>query len=175
MPHLLIVGGSDAGIAAGLARQTDPEWETTVVLADRYPNFSICGLPFYLPGETPDWRQLAHRTTDDVTAAGLDLAPDTTAIELDPATRRSRSPARLAATSWPTTSSSSRPEPNPPARRCPGSTSTVSTHSSRLKARPNWQNRRHVADMAEAVVARAGPTRPWLMALRGDAWVAGSY
>jgi len=25
-------------------------------------NFSICGLPFFLSGQTPDWRQLAHRT-----------------------------------------------------------------------------------------------------------------
>ena len=50
MPHLLIVGGSDAGIA------------------DRYPNFSICGLPFYLSGVT--------------------LAPEATAIDLEPAEQR---------------------------------------------------------------------------------------
>jgi NADPH-dependent 2,4-dienoyl-CoA reductase/sulfur reductase-like enzyme len=89
VPHLLVIGGSDAGIAAGLAaRQHDPEWEATVVLADRYPNFSICGLPFYLSGETPDWRALAHRSTAELTVAGLQLALETTAIDLDPNARR---------------------------------------------------------------------------------------
>ena len=34
--------------------------EITLVLADDYPNYSICGLPFFLSGETPDWRSLAH-------------------------------------------------------------------------------------------------------------------
>ena len=50
--RLLIIGGSDAGIAAALrAREVNPEAEVTVVVADDYPNYSICGLPFYLSGE----------------------------------------------------------------------------------------------------------------------------
>jgi len=44
------------------ARELDRTLEITVALADGYPNFSICGLPFFLSGETPDWNQLAHRT-----------------------------------------------------------------------------------------------------------------
>lgn len=61
--RFLIIGGSDAGISAALrARELDREAAITVVLADDYPNFSICGLPFFLSGETPDWHQLAHRT-----------------------------------------------------------------------------------------------------------------
>ena len=60
---LLIIGGSDAGISAALrARELSGTAQITVILADDYPNFSICGLPFYLSGETPDWKQLAHRT-----------------------------------------------------------------------------------------------------------------
>lgn len=44
--HLVAIGGSDAGISAALrARELDPSCEVTVVLADDYPNFSICGLP----------------------------------------------------------------------------------------------------------------------------------
>ncbi|MDP9246632.1 MAG: hypothetical protein M3O95_00845 [Candidatus Dormibacteraeota bacterium] len=40
MAGLLIVGGSDAGIAAGLrSRQVDPQLEVTLLLADRFPNF----------------------------------------------------------------------------------------------------------------------------------------
>lgn len=61
--RLLIVGGSDAGISAALrARELRPDIEVTVLLADSYPNFSVCGLPFYISGETADWRDLAHRT-----------------------------------------------------------------------------------------------------------------
>ena len=64
--HLLIIGGSDAGIGAALrAHELDPNVEITVVLADAFPNYSICGLPFFLSGETPDWRSLAHRTEFD--------------------------------------------------------------------------------------------------------------
>jgi len=45
----LIIGGSDAGISAALrAREVNPACEITVVAADRYPNYSICGLPFWL-------------------------------------------------------------------------------------------------------------------------------
>jgi hypothetical protein len=63
MTRILIIGGSDAGISAALrARELDPTVEITIALADDYPNFSICGLPYFLSGETPDWRQLAHRT-----------------------------------------------------------------------------------------------------------------
>ncbi len=59
--HLLIIGGSDAGISAALrAHELDSSVEVTLALADDY--FSICGLPYYLSGETPDWRDLAHRT-----------------------------------------------------------------------------------------------------------------
>ena len=60
--HLLVIGGSDAGISAALrAHELDSSVEITLLLADDYPNFSICGLPYYLSGETPDWRDLAHR------------------------------------------------------------------------------------------------------------------
>lgn len=47
MIRLLVIGGSDAGISAALrAREKDPSAEVSVLLADEYPNYSICGLPF---------------------------------------------------------------------------------------------------------------------------------
>ena len=62
--HLVIIGGSDAGIAAALrARELSKEAKITVLLADGYPNYSICGLPYLIGGQTPDVRKLAHRTT----------------------------------------------------------------------------------------------------------------
>ena len=61
--HLVAIGGSDAGISAALrARELDPDDDVTVVVADAYPNFSICGIPYYVSGEVTHWRNLAHRT-----------------------------------------------------------------------------------------------------------------
>ncbi len=82
--RLVVVGGSDAGIAAGMrAHQLDPTLRPLVVVADAYPNFSICGLPFYLSGETPEWRDLAHRDSTDLEAAGLLLRLNHTATLVD--------------------------------------------------------------------------------------------
>jgi NADPH-dependent 2,4-dienoyl-CoA reductase/sulfur reductase-like enzyme len=53
------------------------------VLADSYPNFSICGLPYFLSGEVPDWHSLAHRTTSDLERAGIELLPEHTATLID--------------------------------------------------------------------------------------------
>jgi NADPH-dependent 2,4-dienoyl-CoA reductase/sulfur reductase-like enzyme len=84
--RLLIIGGSDAGISAGLrARELDPRCEVTIVVADRFPNYSICGLPFYLSGEVPDWHWLAHRTAEDIAREGIHLLLDSTAQAIDPA------------------------------------------------------------------------------------------
>ena len=82
--HIVAVGGSDAGISAALrAREVDPGAEVTVVAADAYPNFSICGIPYYVSGEVTHWRNLAHRTIGDLEAAGMMLWLDTTARRID--------------------------------------------------------------------------------------------
>ena len=82
--HIVAVGGSDAGISAGLRiREVDPGADVTVVAADAYPNFSICGIPYYVSGEVPSWQNLAHRTIPDLEAAGMMLRLDTTAQRVD--------------------------------------------------------------------------------------------
>ena len=82
--HLVMIGGSDAGISAALrARELDPAADVTVVLEDAYPNFSICGIPYYVSGEVTHWRNLAHRTLADLEAAGMRLRLDTTARRID--------------------------------------------------------------------------------------------
>ena len=87
--QLLVIGGSDAGISAALrARELDPAVEPTVVVADAFPNFSICGLPYYLSGDVPDWRDLAHRTTTDLEQAGIQLLLDHTAQAINPAAKQ---------------------------------------------------------------------------------------
>jgi NADPH-dependent 2,4-dienoyl-CoA reductase/sulfur reductase-like enzyme len=85
MAHLLIIGGSDAGISAALrARELSPSVDVTIVLADAFPNYSICGLPFYVSGEVPDWRRLAHRTQEEIEREGIRLLLEHTARGIDP-------------------------------------------------------------------------------------------
>ncbi len=82
--HLLAIGGSDGGISAALrARELDPAADVTVMLADAYPNFSICGIPYHVSGDVPDWHDLAHRSRDDLQALGIRLLTDTTARRID--------------------------------------------------------------------------------------------
>ncbi len=89
MGKLVIIGGSDAGISGALrARELSPATEVTVVFEDRYPNFSICGLPFYLSGEVADWRTLAHRTAQEIEKEGVRLLLEHRATSLDPARKR---------------------------------------------------------------------------------------
>ena len=64
--HVVVIGGSDAGISAAVrARELRSDIEVSVIVADAFPNFSVCGLPYFLSGEVPDWRKLAHRSLDD--------------------------------------------------------------------------------------------------------------
>jgi NADPH-dependent 2,4-dienoyl-CoA reductase/sulfur reductase-like enzyme len=87
--HLVAIGGSDAGISAALrARELDPTVEVTVVVADAYPNFSICGIPYYVSGEVTHWRNLAHRTLDDLKATGMHVRLETLATKIDVSGRR---------------------------------------------------------------------------------------
>jgi NADPH-dependent 2,4-dienoyl-CoA reductase/sulfur reductase-like enzyme len=89
MNHLVIVGGSDAGISAALrAKELESSIHVTMVVEDAFPNYSICGLPFYLSGEVQDYHQLAHRTQDEITNAGINLLLDHTAQAIDPVEHR---------------------------------------------------------------------------------------
>lgn len=82
--HLVAIGGSDAGISAALrARELDPTAEVTVVVADAFPNFSICGIPYYVSGEVKHWSKLAHRTYADLEATGMTLRLNTRATRID--------------------------------------------------------------------------------------------
>jgi NADPH-dependent 2,4-dienoyl-CoA reductase/sulfur reductase-like enzyme len=85
MNTLVIIGGSDAGISAALrAQEVDPSVDVKILLANSFPNYSICGLPFYLSGEVPDWRTLAHRTAEEIEKQGIELFLEHRATGIDP-------------------------------------------------------------------------------------------
>ncbi len=50
---------------------------------DEFPNFSICGIPYYISGDVHDWRNLAHRSVSDLESAGLQLRLNTRAGAID--------------------------------------------------------------------------------------------
>ena len=88
MSSIVIIGGSDAGISAALrAREVDSTAAVSMVLADAFPNYSICGLPFYLSGEVSDWRKLAHRSLAEIEQAGITVRLNTRALRIDPQQR----------------------------------------------------------------------------------------
>jgi len=89
MKRVLIIGGSDAGISAALrAKELDPSASVAIVVADRFPNFSICGLPFYISGEVQDWRTLAHRTISEIDKdKGIQVLLEHRAESIDPASK----------------------------------------------------------------------------------------
>lgn len=83
--NLLIIGGSDAGISAALrAKELAPETQVTMLLADEYPNFSICGIPFYISREVTHWKNLAHRTAQDIENLGIRIRTNERAVQIDP-------------------------------------------------------------------------------------------
>jgi len=82
--RIVAVGGSDAGISAALrARELDPGAQFTVVVADAYPNFSICGIPYYVSGDVTHWTNLAHRTAADLAATGMEVRIETRATRIN--------------------------------------------------------------------------------------------
>lgn len=84
-PTHLIIGGSDAGISAALRiKELTPEATVKLFLADDYPNFSICGIPFYFSREVQDWKTLAHRTKADIEAHGIEVMNSHLVTSIDP-------------------------------------------------------------------------------------------
>jgi NADPH-dependent 2,4-dienoyl-CoA reductase/sulfur reductase-like enzyme len=74
MRNIIIIGGSDAGISAAIrAIEIDPNISPTIIEADKFPNFSICGLPYYISHDVENWKNLAHRTVEEIKRIGIKL------------------------------------------------------------------------------------------------------
>ncbi len=88
MKDVVIIGGSDAGISAALRMtELDPAVVPLVIVGDDFPNFSICGLPYYISHEVADWRDLAHRTAQDIEGQGIKLLMGRKATSIDAGSR----------------------------------------------------------------------------------------
>lgn len=85
MNRVIIIGGSDVGISTALRIcELTKKIKPLVITDNCYPNFSICGIPFYLGGEVNHWQDLAHRTEEDILNRGIELLLDTRVQEILP-------------------------------------------------------------------------------------------
>jgi NADPH-dependent 2,4-dienoyl-CoA reductase/sulfur reductase-like enzyme len=84
MKNLVIIGGSDAGISAALrARELNNDIRPTLIVANSFPNFSICGLPYFINQDVKHWKNLAHRTKEDIEKEGINLLLEHTAQSIN--------------------------------------------------------------------------------------------
>lgn len=84
MENIVIIGGSDAGISAAIRlRELDSRIVPTIIVADDFPNFSICGLPYLVSHEVSHWRNLAHRTKEEIENEGIRLLIEHRATSID--------------------------------------------------------------------------------------------
>ena len=89
MKRIIIAGGSDVGISAALrVRELDSSIRPLIITDNSFPNFSICGIPFYIGGEVKHWKDLAHRTADDINDAGIDIMINTKVNSIDPRNKK---------------------------------------------------------------------------------------
>jgi NADPH-dependent 2,4-dienoyl-CoA reductase/sulfur reductase-like enzyme len=89
MKNLVIIGGSDAGISAALrAREYDPSIKPIIIESGNFPNFSICGLPYYISHEVTNWKNLAHRTKEEIEDKGIRLLLGHRATMIDTASKK---------------------------------------------------------------------------------------
>ena len=85
MKKVVIIGASDVGISAALRiRELDDNIRPLVIANNAFPNFSICGIPFFLGGEVEKWQNLAHRDSEDIKDAGIDLILETEVTDINP-------------------------------------------------------------------------------------------
>ncbi|RCW44402.1 MULTISPECIES: FAD-dependent oxidoreductase [unclassified Halanaerobium] len=76
--EVVIIGGSDLGISTALRiRELNKNIKPLVITNNNFPNFSICGIPFYISGEVKCWQNLAHRKEDDIRNKGIELLLNT--------------------------------------------------------------------------------------------------
>jgi NADPH-dependent 2,4-dienoyl-CoA reductase/sulfur reductase-like enzyme len=91
MTQMLIIGGSDAGVSAALRiKELDKTAGVTVLVADAFPGYSICGLPFFLSGEVPDWHTLAHHNAEEFIKQGIEMRLDQRAEAILPKSKTVR-------------------------------------------------------------------------------------
>ncbi|MGM0603698.1 MAG: FAD-dependent oxidoreductase [Bacillota bacterium] len=82
--EVVIIGGSDLGISTALRiRELNKKIKPLIITNNKFPNFSICGIPFYISGEVGHWKNLAHRKEEDIRNKGIELMLNTEVTDIN--------------------------------------------------------------------------------------------
>ena len=84
--HLIVIGGVAAGMsAAAKAKRIDRDMEAIVYEKGPYISYAACGMPYFIAGDVPDYRDLLARTPEQMAKQGVKvhLHHEVTAIDAD--------------------------------------------------------------------------------------------
>jgi len=84
--RLIVIGGVAAGMsAAAKAKRIDRDMEAIVYEKGPYISYAACGMPYFIAGDVPDYRDLLARTPEQMAKQGVKvhLHHEVTAIDAD--------------------------------------------------------------------------------------------
>lgn len=82
---VVIIGASDVGIITALRiRELNQNIKPLVIADNNFPNFSICGIPFFIGNEVNNYSDLAHRKEKDLKNTGMELLLETKVEKIIP-------------------------------------------------------------------------------------------
>jgi NADPH-dependent 2,4-dienoyl-CoA reductase/sulfur reductase-like enzyme len=86
--RLLVIGGVAAGMsAAAKAKRTDRNLEVVVYEKGSYISYAACGMPYFIAGDVPDYRELIVRTPEQMGKQGVEVHVGHEVTTIDPDTR----------------------------------------------------------------------------------------
>ena len=75
--RLIVIGGVAAGMsAAAKAKRTDRDLEVVVYEKGPFISYAACGMPYFLAGDIPDYRELIVRTPQQMGKQGVQVYTD---------------------------------------------------------------------------------------------------
>jgi NADPH-dependent 2,4-dienoyl-CoA reductase/sulfur reductase-like enzyme len=85
---LVVIGGVAAGMsAAAKARREDPGLEVVVYEKGAYISYAACGMPYWIAGDIPDYRELVVRTPEQMAKQGVEVFVHHEVTAIDPGAR----------------------------------------------------------------------------------------
>jgi NADPH-dependent 2,4-dienoyl-CoA reductase/sulfur reductase-like enzyme len=83
--RLIVIGGVAAGMsAAAKAKRTSRELEVVAYERSGYISYAACGMPYFIVGDVPDYRQLIVRTPEQMGKQGVEVHIRHEVMAIDP-------------------------------------------------------------------------------------------
>ena len=86
--RVVVIGGDAAGMsAASLAKRLRPELEVVAFECGEHTSYSMCGIPYWVAGDVPNWPDLVARTPEAHRRNGIDVRLRSEVVAIDPPAR----------------------------------------------------------------------------------------